>query len=53
MKFIFALLFAIPTYGVSILILFGYMFYKTKNLKSNLNNAIKCLEEGLKAYKEF
>ena len=43
MKFIFALLFAIPTYGVSILILFGYMFYKTKNLKSNLNNAIKFL----------
>ena len=40
MKFIIALVLAVPTYGVSILILFAYMFYKTKNLKTNMEKAI-------------
>jgi hypothetical protein len=40
MKVIIALILAIPTYGLSLLILLAYWFYKTKDLKANMEKAI-------------
>jgi len=45
MKFIIALILAIPTYGVSLLILFLYMIYKAKSVKPNMEKAIKYLSK--------
>lgn len=46
MKFIAALLLAIPTYGLSVLALFAHMLYKAKNVKPNMENAIKFLSKS-------
>lgn len=43
MKFILAILFAIPTYGASFIVLFIYMIYKTMNVRKNTEAAIKFL----------
>lgn len=45
MKFIIAILFAVPTYGTSLIILICYMIYKTKNVKRNVEAAIKFLSQ--------
>jgi len=40
MKFIVALLLAIPTYGISLVLLFIYMFFKTSSFSKNIKKAI-------------
>ncbi len=40
MIFILALALAIPTYGISIILLFIYMYLKTSNLSKNMEKAI-------------
>ena len=46
MKIIIALILAIPTYGLSLLILLAYWFCKTKNLKGNMEKAIVYLSDN-------
>lgn len=46
MKVIIALILAIPTYGVSLLILFLYMLYKAKSVKPNMEKAIVYLSKN-------
>lgn len=40
MKFIIALVLAIPTYGISIILLFIYMYFKTSSFSSNMKKGI-------------
>jgi hypothetical protein len=40
MKFIIALLLAIPTYGISLVLLFVYMSFKTLSFSKNIKKAI-------------
>ena len=46
MKFIIAILLAIPTYGVSLVVLICYMIYRTKNVKKNVEAAIRFFSEN-------
>jgi hypothetical protein len=40
MKFIIALALAIPTYGISLVVLFIYIYFKTSSFSKNMKNAI-------------
>lgn len=46
MKFIVALVLAIPTYGISLAVLFLYLIFKTKNVKKNMNKAVVHLADN-------
>lgn len=46
MKFILALLFAIPTYGISIILLFAYMYYQTFSFKKKFEQSIIYLSKN-------